>query len=259
MAGILGPGLTAQGYEGAELLLPLVVALILVTVLAHGLTIGPLSRRFGLSAATPDGVLIVGASPWTVGLARALEENEAPVMIVDSSWHRLSAARLGGVKVFLGEIHAEESEQQLELNDFGCLLAASEVDACNALVCSRFADEIGRTRVFQLPDHSSQAPKEKTLPRAVRGLATPADDAWFENLLSKSYAGWEFHTTPLTHDVGFDQWTASVPPGSMATLGLRPDGAVLFNSPEQPVKFQSGDKLVWYGPRQAEHRRSGER
>ncbi|HHO48976.1 MAG TPA: hypothetical protein ENN06_11090 [Desulfobacteraceae bacterium] len=62
-AGIFGPALVAAGYQDAEALLPLVFLIIIVTVLVHGLTLGPLARKMGLAAEEENGLLIVGASP----------------------------------------------------------------------------------------------------------------------------------------------------------------------------------------------------
>ena len=53
--------------------------MVFATVIAHGFTIKPLSERLGLAATGPEGVLLVGASPWSLGLASELNELGAPV------------------------------------------------------------------------------------------------------------------------------------------------------------------------------------
>ena len=254
VAAVFGPALQAQGYPGASLLLPLVFALIMVTVLAHGLSIGWISRRLDLSAQTANGVLIVGASPWTIGLAQALKEKEVPVMIVDSVWHRLRPARLAGVSVYYGEILSEASEQQLEFNDYGYLLAATDNDAYNALVCSHFAAEMGRNRVFQLPDTSVEEPDPKRLPRTVRGLIMPGERAWYEELISNWYRGWTFQKTLLSEEFTFENLQAASPEGSLPVAAVKGDGGVQLNSPEQPFKPKPGDTVIWFGPKQEKSR-----
>jgi len=249
VAAVFGPALAAKGYGGAELLLPLVFALILFTVLAHGLTLSWLARRLGLSASGTHGVLVVGASPWSIGLAQALHECEVPVMVVDSSWHRLRNARLAGVKVHYGEILSEASEQRLEFNDYGALFATTDNDAYNALVCTHFAAEMGRTRVFQLPDAAAEEPDPKRLPRTRRGRIVPAEKAWYEELLSRWYRGWTFQKTRLTDEFDFDKCMAACPADSLAVAIVRESGGVEFQSPEQPVKPRTGDQVIWFGPR----------
>lgn len=251
VAGVFGPALVAQGYGGAELLLPLVFTLILLTVLAHGLSIGWLSRRLDLSARMTNGVLIVGASPWAVGFAEALKEREIPVMIVDSSWHRLRAARLAGVKVLYGEILSETSERVIEFNDYGFLAAVTDNDAYNTLVCNRFAAEIGRHHVFQLAEVAGDESDPKRLPRTVRGLMLGTERAWYEDLHAKWYRGWTFQKTPLTEAFGYDAFLASCPEGSMPIAALKPEGAIQLHSPEHPIKPKTGDTVIWFGEKQA--------
>jgi len=144
VAGVFGPQLEAQGYAGAELLLPLVFSLVFVTVIVHGLSLRPLANRLDLCACGPTGVLIVGSNPWTLGLAQALKDRGVPVMIADSSWHRLRRARLAAIPTYFGEVLSESAEESLELNEVGYLFAATDNDAYNSLVCSQFASELGR-------------------------------------------------------------------------------------------------------------------
>ena len=254
VAAVFGPALAAQGFAGAELLLPLVFALILSTVFLHGFSIGWVSRRLGLSAEDTQGVLIVGASAWTIGLAQALKDREVPVMIVDNSWHRLRAARLSGITVFYGSILSEASEQRLEFNDYGCLFAATENDAYNALVCSHFAAEMGRHRVYQLPDITAEDPDPKRLPRARRGLIVPLESTSYEDLMQKWYQGWTFQKSSLTEEFDFDKFLASCPEGALIVAFVTAGGAIHFNSPEHPYKSKLEDTVIWFGPKRERER-----
>jgi len=251
VAGVFGPALVAAGYAGGELLLPLIFSLILLTVVLHGFSISWLAKRLGLSAEGQHGVLIVGASLWSIGLAQALKDKGVPVMIVDNSWHRLRPVRLAGLPTFYGNILSEASEQRLEFNDYGCLLAATDSDAFNAMVCTYFASEMGRHRVFQLPDASSEEPDPKRLPRTRRGMIVPAEKAWFEDLLSNWYRGWTFQKTLLSEEFDFEQYSTSLPEGGLPIVVVRENAAVEFFSPERALKPKAGDTVIWYGPKSA--------
>lgn len=113
-AGIFGPELVAAGYPGAHKLLPTTFMIIIVTVPAHGLTIGPLARRLDLAARSTNGLLIVGASPWTCALAKALKQLEVEVLLVSGVYHRLKDARMQGIDVYYGEILSEHAEYTLD-------------------------------------------------------------------------------------------------------------------------------------------------
>ena len=78
VAGLFGALLAEHGVADAHRLIPLAFAIVFVTVILHGFTIGPLSRVLGLSAAGPVGVLIVGGSAFATEFARGLKESGAP-------------------------------------------------------------------------------------------------------------------------------------------------------------------------------------
>ncbi|MGD8378432.1 MAG: sodium:proton antiporter, partial [Gammaproteobacteria bacterium] len=148
VAGVFAPRLVAGGYPDGQVLVPVVFTLIMATVLLHGVSLSWLARRLGLAARARNRILIVGSSPWTTGLARLLQDLDQKVLIVDTSWHRLRHARLAGLSVYYGEILSDVAVESLELNDVGILLAATSNDAYNALVCTAFANELGRNSVF---------------------------------------------------------------------------------------------------------------
>ncbi len=220
VAGVFGPQLEARGFAGAELLLPLVFALIFMTVVLHGLSLGPLARRLGLSAEASNGVLIVGANPWTLDLAQALKAAEVPVLIADGSWHRLRAIRLAAIPTYFGEILSEAAEHSLELNEIGHLLAATDNDAYNTLVCSQFANELGRNQVYQLPAGGDEDRESKQIQRGMRGLIAPAADARHEDLLLNRYRGWGFQTTRLSDEFSFEQYREKAAPQTLLVATL---------------------------------------
>lgn len=247
VAGIFGPRMEELGFEGAELLLPLVFAVVFATVVAHGLSIGWLARRLRLSA-DPHGVLVVGASPWTTELARMLT-NELGVntYLVDSSWHRLREARLAGVKVIYGEVLSDQVQESLELNEIACLLAATSNDAYNALVCSNFVNHLEHDRVFQLPMYGGDEPDQsKLLSRPLRGIPAFEDGAEYEELWRRHYQSWKFYKTKITENYSHEDFLRDCPAGTMPVAVLREDGILLFHAPSQPIKPGPGDTVIYY-------------
>lgn len=249
VAGVFGPRLAALGFEGGAVLLPLVFALVLSTVVLHGFTISRLAKKLGLAAAGENGVLIVGASSWSIGFARALQEANVPVMIADASWHRLRQARLAGVPVYYGQVLSETSEHRLEFTEAKHLLAATDNDAYNALVCNHFAAELGRGHIFQLPALSPDASEEKRVARTLRGLIAPSENARFDELLVLWYRGWTFQRTRLSENYAHDELQRQWPSGSIAVALIKENGVVQINSPERPIKPVPGDMVVWFGPK----------
>ncbi len=248
VAAVFAPEMAARGYPDAALLVPLVFGLILVTVLLHGLSIQRLASWLGLASTRRNGVLIVGASPWGVELARVLQDLKVPVLMVDQSWDRLKPARLSGIRVSFGELLSESAEESLELNDIGWLLAATYNDAYNALVCTRFAPELGRRRVFQLRLHGGDEDDPRGLPRTLRGEVVFDEGATYEELMRRHYQGWRFQKTRLTETYDYEAFRRDCPSDALIMLLVREGGEVAFQSSRSPLKPRAGDTVVCYLP-----------
>ncbi len=257
VAGVFAASMGELGYEGADLLLPLIVSLVLITVVLHGSTIGWLSRRLGLAAASQNGILIVGASNWSTDLAIQLKEMNIPVLIADSGWYNLSRARLSGIRTHYGEILSEHAEMELELNDMGFLLATTANDAYNAFVCSRFASDFGRNQVFQLPMHVAAEAQEKMgIKLAHRGVIAFEPTVTKEELERRHYRNWQFKKTRFTQAYSFENHLQTESADALPLLLLRPDGTVLFHSEQFPLEPAEDDILLSYVPPSSEKQQS---
>jgi NhaP-type Na+/H+ or K+/H+ antiporter len=248
VAGFFGPAMVDLGYQDAALLVPLTFAIVFVTVIAHGFSIGWLARRFGLSATGKPGVLLVGASPWSIGLAKALEEVEVPVTVADTNWHHLREARLAGLPVYYGEILAEATEYRLDLNRFGYLLALGDNNAYNALVCTQLAPETGRHRVFQLHPQEGDEDDPRNLPFTIRGRTLLQSGAGYDDLMERLGNGWIFQKTRLTEEYDLDRYLADRPEGAEMLFVVRPSGEIGFNTENGRPKANAEDFVVSFAP-----------
>ncbi len=196
-------------------------------------------------------MLIVGANPWSLQLAQALLDSEVTVVIADSAWERLRPARLAHVPTHYGEVLSETAEESLELSEMGHLLATTDNPAYNALVCSQFAGELGRNRVYQLPSDTSSADESRQIQRGMRGRVVPTADAAYHNLLARRYRGWEFQKTRLSEEFTLEDFTRSAMEGTLMVAAIGKNGALRFNSPEQELAPTTGDLLISYRPASA--------
>jgi NhaP-type Na+/H+ or K+/H+ antiporter len=248
ITGVFAASMGEQGYRGADLLLPLIVALVLVTVILHGSTIGWLARKLGLAAASQNGIIIVGASNWSTDLAIQLKEMNIPVLVADSSWYNMSKARLSGIRTHYGEILSEHAEMELDLSDMGVLLATTSNDAYNAFVCSRFAPELGRNQVFQLPMHTEGEQEKKSIKLANRGNIAMGPGATHEELERRHYRNWQFKRTHFTTTFSYENYLQIESDMALPVLLQSPDGKVAIHSVEQPLEPEEGDVLLSYVP-----------
>ena len=244
VAGIFGPQMVASGYDGADQLLPLVFSLIVMTVVLHGLSIKWIARKLELASLNPNGLVIVGASPWSIELAKIFHEKDVPVILSDSSWHHLRSARMTNVSTHHGEILSERSEEKLELNAVSHLLAATANDAYNALVCTRFAPEFGRNNVFQLPYLEKQEIKKKAVSRTMRGRIAFEENARYEDFMRRHYQGWVFRKTLLSDNYDYKSFLNEKNENTILISVIDNSGKIKFYPLDESFVPQSGDTII---------------
>ncbi|ABA57043.1 cation:proton antiporter [Nitrosococcus oceani] len=252
MAGLLAFPLIQQGFKGADQLLPLVFALIAATVILHGLTMAGLGRLLGLAAHNPNGVLIVGATPWSVDLARSLKKLGIPVIVNDTSWHHLRAARLSNLEIYRGQILSEIAETSLELNAISYVLAVTANDAYNALVCTRFAPQLGQNHVFQLPSIANSSEKDKTFARSARGRIAFDENTQYEDFMRHYYHGWEFRSTQLTEEYTYEDYLQDRPQELILIAVVTKNGQLTFYPLAGLNPPETGDTIISFSPDDSE-------
>ena len=250
-AGLFGPALEAAGYTDANKLMPLVFLVIMVTVLAHGFSIGRLARRLNLAAENDNGLLIVGASPFAVALAEVLKKLDQEVLVVDGVYAQLKAARMAGVDVYYGEILSDHAEHHLETQHLNHLLAATDNDFYNALVCKGKGRRFGHHRTFQLGTTSASEPELKRLTLQQRGYFAFDPGASFELLERLMTEGWSIGARKLSDTHNWDQFAEGR--GERGEhwflLGaVTPDGLLRIYSTEQRFKLEAGWTALYFGP-----------
>lgn len=250
-ASIFGPAMVAAGYPEAQILMPLVFLVILVTVVLHGVTLGPLARRLGLAAEEENGLLIVGANDWTRALANELKDHKIDVLIADGSWYRLKPIRMDGTRTYYGEVLSEHAEHELEDEHLSYLLCATDNDYYNALVCKAMGGEFGHHRTFQLapPKESSDEQRRLTLQQRGYFAFEPPIDAY--SLHDRMNEGWVFQTTRLREKFTMEQLEEKLgEPGEDWLLigSVSPDGKFRLYSSEHPFSPDSDWLLLYFAP-----------
>ena len=89
------------GVPQAELLVPLTFSLIIGTVVFQSLTSKAVADKLGISNPVPNGVLFVGANEISLPLAKLLRDQSIMVLLSDTSWSSVRAARQSGFEACL--------------------------------------------------------------------------------------------------------------------------------------------------------------
>lgn len=250
-AGVFGPSLVAKGYDDAASLLPLVFVVIVMTVLAHGFTLGPLARRLGLAASDRNGLLIVGATPFSRQLAKALRTANIDVLVTDGSYGRLARLRVDETPVWVGEILSESAEHDLDASHLSYVLAATDNDYYNALVCRSRTGEFGSAKVFQIPMQAEARRDTRRLPLQRRGHFAFDRESDYEILQARLDEGWAVRITPLTSEFDFDAMEARLGtqgPDWMLLATISPSGILRVHSRTHSTTPRDGWQAVVFAP-----------
>ena len=243
VSGLFGTRLVEAGIADGALLAPLAFAVVAATVVLHGFSIGPLARALGLTSTRPPGVLIVGASRWTTALGEALAGADIPVLVADTVWWRLRRARLAGLETFHGEILSEAAEHSIPMNQYAFIVAATENDAYNALVCTDFGPEFGRGNVFEVGRHEADD-HDRGMPVTLGGRSFAGGgsyDAYAERLV----AGWSFALTALTEEFSLEDLMSNGAEVEVIAV-LKASGAVHFASGGTVPATGAGDRVLTF-------------
>ncbi len=128
----------------------LIFLVIIGTVAVYGLAAAPLARGLGLASKNPTGILFAGADSWARRAAKALADDGHQVMLLDTNYANISAAKMLGLEAHRANILSEFAEEELDFNGLGSLIAGTPNDEVNSMASQRFIHQFGRAGVWQI-------------------------------------------------------------------------------------------------------------
>src|SRR5699024_700030 len=168
VSGYFATILMEDGYDDATILVALTFALVFITVCAHGFTLRPLAKKFGLATPKQPGILIVGANEFSIAFAEQCKQMDIPVLIIDHSYRQLPQAIEKEIQTYHGEILSEQTSYEIDLTPYEFILAMTDEAAYNALVCQTYIPEYGYDYTFLLPVHEQKEEKQQKIPHNVK-------------------------------------------------------------------------------------------
>lgn len=196
--------LQAAGFAGADELVPLVFIVIVGTVLLASLTAKPLGVRLGVADPDPQGFLLLGAHPVAREIARGLQKAGVNVLLADTNWSNVAAARLDGLPTYFGSLLSDRSDDEVRLGGIGRLLALTSNDEANALTALKYAREFGSNNVYQLAP--SRESTRSQLGGERRGRWLGGKDLTFRRLEALFASGATLQATDLTERFDLDDF-----------------------------------------------------
>ena len=250
VTGLFGASLIDMGNPDGERMVALAFAVVFVTVILHGFSLAPAAKALKLSSDNTPGVLLIGSNSFSVALARELGESDVPVTIADSNFRHLRDARYAGISTYLGEILSEIREHKLDLHAFSHLIATTDNDAYNALVCTEMSHEFSRTNVMQLATAVDEKHENKTMSFTVGGRRLFTEPVGIETLNEQIDQGYTLQSTPLSDTFGIDQYLEARNNESKIICVIDQNNKLDFATSKGIPKAQPGDRTIAFGPPQ---------
>lgn len=249
-ASIFGITLTTAGIEGGAQLTPVIFAVIIGTVIVYGLSAGPLAARLGLAQPNPQGTLIIGAHAWARKIAAALNKAGFYVLLVDTNWNNVTAAKMDGLNVTYGNALSSQTDDLLDLTGIGRVLALTSNDEVNALVSLKFANLFERANVFQLAPIRGEG-EPLGIARAMGGRLLFGESATFRALGQAFGNGTEIKITDLTPEFDSMDYQAFYNGEAQVLFAIDKAHKLLVNTVDAPLKLHEGMSVISLVPEQA--------
>lgn len=243
VAGEAGISLKEAGYQSADLIMPAVFAVIAVTMILHGFSLGPIARLLKLTLSNEPAIAILGASAWSINFARCLRQAGVPVLLVDNRSSALIPATRQDIPVLRAELLSQHGQESFEERPADYLIATTGDGIYNGMVCGHLAPTMGRQRVYQISPGVARLDFYHGLSRDARGKVL-GEPAWNYTLFDTLFEqGWRFVAVEATEETAPSFGTDE---NRLDILVVRRDGGILIRSAEDNDKAvpQPGDYMV---------------
>ena len=229
------------GMKDADALVPLVFGVVVATIFAHGFSAAWVARRLGIDKGKGEGVLLVGANSFTTAFGVALQALGLKVTVADTAKFALRAARKKQLEVHRGDILDAVTQDTLDMLQFQHVIAATDSDSYNALVCGDLGPEVGTDKLTQTGVDEDRRARG-------RGRVLLEGGETVDELQQRVAAGWSFGRTRITDVHTYDAYRARLAPEAEPVAVLKPDRRLLLFSTGQRPVVESGDTMLTFAP-----------
>ncbi len=219
--------LEESGYIEAPLLVPLTFMVIIGTVGLQSATAGFIARWLGVAEPDPKGFLIIGANSFARAVGKALQEVGFRVLLVDTSWEKISTARMEGLQTYYGQPVSEHAGRHLDLVGIGRMLGLSPRGALNSLACMHYRMELGYNAVYALQtEKDKEIAEDRKAASAQKWSILFGKEVTYSSLLAALHQDWTIHGTRLTESFSYEEYLHTYNGQAIPLFALRPDGSL---------------------------------
>lgn len=237
--------LTQSGEEDAQILVPLTFSVIFGTVVLQSATSRLLARWLGVAEPAANGFLIVGANSISRAIGKELTKNGVHVLLTDSNWDNIRAARMDGLKTFYGNPVSEYAEQRLDLTGIGKLMGMSPERSINTVAGMRYGNEFGQHNVFAMRTSVDARLTGKHIAgEEHRGQYLFSEDLTYGKFSSLLSQGAEIRSTRLTSEFTYEDFLKQNGSDATPLFAVTPEGKVITSLITKTFEPVVGWKII---------------
>ncbi len=244
VASVFSQRMALSGDTDAAAIVQITFFTIIATVSIYGLTAAPIARALGISQSSPQGVLILGAHSWAREIAEVLIKEKIRVVMVDSNWQNVTAARMRGISVHYGGVLSERVLDEIDLYGLSRLLALTSNDEANSLAAIHFRDLFGRRDVYQLAPSAQNVSRRANSLLHLRARRLFAEHANFAYLAEHFANGGTLKKTKLTRHFDYKTFRAQQGSDTLPLFSISPGGRLGVLTAEDRPKFHEGQTIL---------------
>ena len=244
IASLFGLKLMMQKVPGAEYITPLVFMIVLGTVLLNATTARLFAKLVGVFLKSSNGILIVGASPFSRLIGKYLTDNGRRVVLVDNNPTHIEKAMDEGLEAIEANIYSDDLTENIELNDIGYLLCFTGSTSVNEFALDKLSSSFGEKGAYRF---ISEDEMNSTSPFDTKGLFSCTDDFLNLSEVARDYP--VINEVELANNAQYKKVIRKINDESHSVPLFVKDHAGFLHliAPQNQFDIQEGDKLMYLG------------
>jgi CPA1 family monovalent cation:H+ antiporter len=237
-------GENAELIQDAQVLVPATFMLIVGTVAVYGLGAAPLARKLGLADANPQGILFGGATPWIRDVAVILKKAGYVIVLVDTNYQNVSAAKMAGLTAHCKSILSDYVHENIDLAGVGRFLALTKNDAVNAMAAAEFSHLFGSQNVYRLLPSDADKGERSKVGEVARGRELFAEE-WGEARFRIAYEnGFRPKSTRISEEFTFEDFEAEYGDEVLVLFVIEDSGILHINTADYELEPRIGQSVI---------------
>jgi len=152
LASLFAIELEQRALTGKGVFLPLAFLVISGTIIFYAVVSALLAHVLGVKEGKRNGIVIVGATPLGLLLAREIKRRNINIKLIDNSFSNCRRAKSEGFEIYQGSGFDPDFLESLDLKGIGKMISVTINHEVNVLCCQTFSKYLDRNSVFRLWD-----------------------------------------------------------------------------------------------------------